>query len=123
MGRFRLFGAALALALTVARPSAADNLADEADLKFRLGAEAYQHADYRGALEEFLASNRLVPNRNVIYNIARCYEELKQFPEAYRYYVLALQAETDAEARTRIEHALSAIQQYLAVLEVESQPS
>src|SRR5437773_1552373 len=55
----------------------ADDVADEADLQFNLGADAYEKGDFRGALEHFLASNRLVPNRNVIFNIARTYEQLK----------------------------------------------
>src|SRR6187402_1571796 len=114
--------ASLALLLAFAQPAAADDLADEADLRFRLGAEAFQRGDYRTALEQFLSSNRLVPNRNVAYNIARCYEELKQFPEAFRYYSVALQAETDASARGRIERALVAIRQHIAVVEIETNP-
>ena len=109
-------------ALSLAAPAHADDLADEADLKFRLGAEAYQRADYKVALEKFLESNRLVPNRNVTYNVARCYTELKQYPEAYRYFTLALRDETNADTRARIEHELGSIRQNVAVLEVESQP-
>ena len=60
---------ALGIALGLSGPAHADDLADEADLKFRLGAEAYQRADYKVALEKFLESNRLVPNRNVTYNV------------------------------------------------------
>ncbi|MDF3068085.1 MAG: TonB-dependent receptor [Polyangiaceae bacterium] len=105
-----------------AAPARADNLADEADLRFRLGAEAYQRGDYKGALEQFLTSNRLVPNRNVTYNVARCYEELKAFAEAYRYFTLALTEETETAARTRIERALASLRQNVAVLEVESEP-
>ena len=55
-------------------PAQADGVADEADLQFQLGAEAYSKNDFRGALEHFLASNRLVPNRNVMFNIARAFE-------------------------------------------------
>lgn len=121
--RFRLpCLAPFALALALTKPGAADDLADEADLRFRLGAEAFQRGDHRTALEQFLTSNRLVPNRNVAYNIARCYEELKQFPEAFRYYSVALQAETDTTARDRIERALAAIRQHIAVLEIETSP-
>src|SRR6185436_8445724 len=112
----------LGLGLTLTRPAHADDSADEADLKFRLGAEAYQRGDYKAALEEFLASNRLVPNRNVTYNVARCYDELKQFPEAFRYFTLALRDETDPDTRSRIEHALAAIRQNVAVLEIVSEP-
>ncbi len=113
---------ALSFALGLAVPARADDLADEADLKFRLGAEAYQRGDYKSALEEFLASNRLVPNRNVTYNVARCYDELKQFPEAYRYFTLALRGESNADTRARIERALGSIRQNVAVLEIESEP-
>src|SRR5688500_13036523 len=98
-------------ALVLARPSVADDTADEAELTFRLGAEDSQRADYRAALEHFLVPNRLVPNRNVIYNIARCYEELKQYPEAYLYFSLALKAETDKEVQARIQRALGSIKQ------------
>ena len=80
----------------------ADDLADEADLQFQLGAERYRDGDYRGALEHFLASNRLVPNRNVGFNIARSYEKLKQYPEAFRYYTQALEGENDPQASERV---------------------
>ena len=70
-----------------------DAAADEADLQFQLGAERYREGDFRGALEHFLASNRLVANRNVVFNIARTYEQLNRAPDAYRYYMLALDAE------------------------------
>jgi outer membrane receptor for ferrienterochelin and colicin len=112
----------LGVAWSVAVPARADDLADEADLRFRLGAEAYQRGDYRGALEQFLTSNRLVPNRNVTYNVARCYEELRAFPEAYRYFSLALADETDAAVRARIERALASLRQNVAVLEIQSEP-
>lgn len=122
MFRIASTGLALSFALGLALPARADDLADEADLKFRLGAEAYQRGDYKSALEKFLESNRLVANRNVTYNVARCYEELKQFPEAYRYFTLALQGESNADTRARIEHSLAGIRQNIAVLQVESEP-
>lgn len=101
----------------------ADDLADEADVEFRIGAERYTAADYRGALEHFLASNRLAPNRNVVYNIARTYEKLGRFPEAFRYYTTALADETDPAARVRITAALDTIRPHVAVLDVETVPS
>jgi outer membrane receptor protein involved in Fe transport len=112
----------LGFVLGLVTPAHADDQADEADLKFRLGAEAYQRGDYKGALEKFLESNRLVANRNVTYNVARCYEELKQYPEAYRYFTLALQGEANADTRARIERSLAGIRQNVAVLEVVSEP-
>ena len=102
-------------------PARADD-ADEADLHFRVGAERYEAADFRGALEHFLASNRLAPNRNVLFNVARSYEQLRQAPDAYRYYLQALDGETDPKARKRVEDALARIAPSVATLVVETSP-
>ena len=116
---------ATAMALTVcvcAAPAAADDVADEADLQFALGAEAYQRGDYRVALEHFHASNRLSPNRNVIFNIARSYEQLAKFPEAFRYYTQALEGEPDKAARERILAILARLRANVVLFEVTSDP-
>lgn len=60
--------------------------AEEADLHFNLAIDDYREGDYEAALEHLLHSNRLAPNRNVVFNIARCYEKLGQFDQAYRHY-------------------------------------
>src|SRR5580700_4441694 len=101
-----------------ARLAHADDVADEADLQFRLAAERYQAGDYRGALEHFLASNRLAPNRNVLFNIARCFEALHEYPDAYRYYVRASQGETESAARARIDDAMKRMAPNVAILKV-----
>jgi outer membrane receptor protein involved in Fe transport len=103
-------------------PALADDVADEADLMFTLGAERYQAGDYPHALAYFLASNRLARNRNVLFNIARCYEQLKQFPEAHRYYSRALDGETDAAAVARINEAITRISPHIAVLTIVTDP-
>jgi outer membrane receptor protein involved in Fe transport len=100
----------------------ADGNADEAELQFQLGAEAYQQGEYRDALEHFLASNRLVPNRNVVFNIARVYERMERWADAYRYYVDALVDETDSATRTTIEEALQGIAQHIGIVDVETVP-
>jgi hypothetical protein len=122
-GWARLFFASfLALLFTLAPPARADDTADEADLHFQLGADRYEVGDFKGALEHFLLSNRLVPNRNVVFNIARTYEQLKQLPDAYRYYVLALEGEMAPQSRKRVEDALARIAPNVAVVRVESDP-
>ncbi|WP_437833415.1 TonB-dependent receptor domain-containing protein [Sorangium sp. So ce1153] len=104
------------------RPAWADDLADEADLHFRIATERYSARDYRGALEHFLVSNRLVPNRNVIFNIARTYEALQEYPDAFRYYVQALELEPNAARRPAIEEALARIRPNVAVINVTTDP-
>lgn len=115
-----LFLLVLSVGLSVAR---ADDLADEADLQFNLGADAYEKGDFKGALEHFMASNRLVPNKNVTFNVARCYEQLKQGPEAYRYYLQALENETKPDVRKRIEEGMTRVAASVALLRVESDPA
>lgn len=100
----------------------ADDVADEADHLFTLGAEAYQSKDYKGALQYFLASNRLVRNRNVMYNIARTYEHLQQPSDAYRYYQRALEGETDDAVKRRIKDSMQRLAQSVALLRVETDP-
>ncbi|MBI4815132.1 MAG: TonB-dependent receptor [Deltaproteobacteria bacterium] len=100
----------------------ADGVADEAELHFQLAADRYQKDDFLGALEHFLASNRLVPNRNVMFNIARTLERLGRFPDAYRYYVDARQGETKEEVIGRLDEALARIAPNVAVLDVVTVP-
>src|SRR5277367_801033 len=121
----RALAMSLSLSLTFAAfasPAYPDDVADEADLQFRLAAEKYQAGDYRGALEHFLASNRLAPNRNVLFNIARCYEALHEYPDAYRYYVRTSQGETDPAAHTRIDEAMKRMAPNVAILKVVTDP-
>ncbi|MEZ4325008.1 MAG: TonB-dependent receptor [Polyangiales bacterium] len=115
----------LAILTCAAAPAAhvhADGTADEADLHFRLGNEAYRVGNFLGALEHYLASNRLVPNHNVVFNIARTYQRLEMYPEAYRYYASVLAAEEDTEARERIAAAMTDIAQRVALIDVQTSP-
>ncbi len=118
-----LFVATVAACLLLTASAArADDLADEADLQFQIGAERYEQKDFKGALEHFLSSNRLVPNKNVLFNIARTYEQLQRAPDAFRYYVLALEGETNPAPRKRVEDALQRISPSVAILKVETDP-
>ena len=118
-----LVAALVALSVApVANLAMASDVADEADLQFELGAERYKSGDFLGALEHFLASNRLAPNRNVVFNIARCYEQLKRFPDAHRAYSQALEGEADPAKKKAIEEALARIASKVAVLDVRSDP-
>ena len=110
---------ALVATATWAGSASADDVADESDVQFSVGADAYQKNDFKGALEHFLASNRLVKNRNVLFNIARSYEQLKQFPEAHRYYSRALEGETDESATARVKEAVLARQHRAEALSVK----
>lgn len=100
----------------------ADGLADEAELHFQLGTNEYQKGEYTSALEHYMLSNRLVPNRRVVFNIARSFEQLKRFPDAHRYYVDALEGETNPTAIEASRTALERLTPNVALLEVVTDP-
>ncbi len=102
--------------------ASADGLADEAELHFQLGTGDYQKGEYTSALEHFMVSNRLVPNRRVGFNIARTFEQLKRFPDAYRYYTDALEGETNKTAIDAARTALERLTPYVALLDVVTNP-
>ena len=103
-------------------PARADNTADEADVAFSLGNQAYGKREYDKALSWYFLSHRLVPNRNVLFNIARCFEALGKFDEAFRYY-FELSSEKLADDDTReVKAALARLTSKVALLSVSSDP-
>ncbi|EPX59971.1 TonB-dependent receptor [Cystobacter fuscus DSM 2262] len=119
----RVFRLGLLLSLLFGPPCAwAGNTADEADVAFELGNEAYARREYVQALRSYFASYRLVPNRNVLFNIARCYEALGRYNEAYRYYHdLALEDLPEADA-TKVNHSLTRLRPKVALVRVTTEP-
>jgi outer membrane receptor for ferrienterochelin and colicin len=104
-----------------AQPASGD-VADEAGLQFSLGNDAYRKGTFREALAHYFESNRLAPNRNVRYNIARCYEQLQQYVEAYRYYQSCVDPARPADEADSLERSLARIRPYVAILKVTTVP-
>lgn len=107
-----------------ASPATAASLdtAEEADVQFTLGVAAYRKGDYLGAVEHYLASNRLVPNRNVVYNLAKAYEQLGRYDAAWRQYDQYVQVEPDAALRAEGVAARARLASRVALVRVESDP-
>ena len=68
------------------------------------------------------ARQPLAPNRNVLFNIARTYERMKRLPDAYRYYLQALDGETRTDIRQKVQQSLDRIRPLVAVLRVQTNP-
>ena len=114
----------LLLALALAAPAWADNTADEADVAFSLGNDAFSKRRYEDALAAYFLSYRLVPNRNVLFNIARCYEALDRFDEAYRYWNdLYVDPSLPADEKKDVKQALARLAPRVALVTVTSTPS
>ncbi|GMU05145.1 hypothetical protein ASNO1_13970 [Corallococcus caeni] len=112
----------LSLWLLTAGPALADNNADEADIAFELGNDAYSHGNYTEALRSYFTSYRLVPNRNVLFNIARCFEALGKFNEAYRYYNDLLGEDLPAEDASEVSRSLERLRPKVALVRVTTNP-
>ena len=95
---------------------------DAAEIEFRLGNVAYVSGEFATALAHYFASYRLVPNRNVLFNVARCYESLGEYVEAYRYYDSYLDGLTDEADRRLIEAAVERMAGEVGLLVVQSEP-
>jgi outer membrane receptor protein involved in Fe transport len=118
---FRLGSLILSLLLATS-PALANNTADEADVAFELGNEAYAKGNYTEALRSYFNSYRLVPNRNVLFNIARCYEAQGRYNEAYRYYndlTTEALAEDDAQ---EVQRSLERLRPKVALVRVTTDP-
>ena len=121
--------------LLVTTPAQADD-ASEARLQYELGSELYKQKRFTEALERFIASNRLVPNPNVVFNIANIYvllgkREAKRNParssewfvEAFNWTETLMRMAT-AEADKKDAAALRAsILPRVAVVSVASKPA
>jgi outer membrane receptor protein involved in Fe transport len=106
----------------VAGRARADSGADEAEARFRLGTSHFRAGRYDTALVEFFASQRLAPNRNVVFNIARSYEALGHLEEAYRYYVEYLAQEASPRDRELTQRRLEELAPRVALVRVETSP-
>lgn len=114
----------LTLAAGLAWAQAPDvDVAEEADFLFERAIVDYQAGRYADALEHLLASNRLAPNRNVVFNLARTWEKLGEPSQAYRAYVEFVASEPDPTRRAVGEDALVRLRPQVALVEVTSEPS
>src|SRR5204863_6104328 len=117
-----LMRALIVILALLSAPVRADSVADEADFRFRRGAKLYTEGHIEDALSEFLASNRLVANRNVAFNIARCFEQLKRYNEAYRWYVEISAEEMPEADKKQVRDALERLRPQLALVQIETEP-
>src|SRR5215510_5679457 len=102
--------------------AAGEDVADEAQFHFVRGGQLYRQGRFEEALSELYASNRLVPNRNVQFNIARCLEQLKLYDEAFRAWSELARTEAPATEKTSIQTAIDKLRPHLALLQVTSDP-
>jgi outer membrane receptor for ferrienterochelin and colicins len=112
---------ALAPTLTPSWARAAPQ-ADEAQFRFLRGNNLYRQSRFDEALSEYYLSYRLVPNRNVEFNIARCLEKLRRFEEAFRAWSALDETGLPDAERATVREALDRLRPQLALVRVDSDP-
>lgn len=112
----------LAAGVAFAPVARAADVADEAQFHFVRGNQLYRQARFEDALSELYASNRLVPNRNVQFNIARCLEQLKMYDEAFRAWSELLRGTPPESERASITASIDRLRPHLALVLVTSEP-
>jgi hypothetical protein len=123
-----LFLAQLAAACPVAAASTSDEAttpeAQQAHRHFSLGVKLYSEGDFGPALAQFQRAYALKPHFRVLYNIAQCKFELRDYVEARatlrRYLAEGGAAALDAERNAQIEADLADLGRRIAQLDVHS---
>jgi hypothetical protein len=110
-----LASAALALAPAAARAAdkapAPAGAASVAQLNEE-GAALYAARDYRHAIEKFIQAYAVDPDPNLLFNIARCYEELGETDAAIEKYETFLKTPgADTRGRQRARESLAALRE------------
>ena len=82
---------------------------DEARAHFAAGESRFKAGDYRGAITEFRAADRLVPSPILTYNVALCYDKLGDTRQAAALYKQYLDRRPDAPNRAQVEQRLGAL--------------
>ncbi|ACG74917.1 PEGA domain protein [Anaeromyxobacter sp. K] len=108
-----------ASAASIPAAARADDVA-EASAHFRKGSALYQQRQWRAAIAEFEAAYRLKPHGAIHFNVARCREQLQEWPGALRSYTDYLREVPDARDRAAVRAAIGRIEARLAAAGVQA---
>ena len=88
------------------------------------GADLYAARDYRRAIEKFIQAYAIEPDPNLLFNIARCYEELGEADAAIEKYETFLKTPgADTRGQKRARESLAALRAGAAAPLAEDRPS
>jgi tetratricopeptide (TPR) repeat protein len=93
---------AVLLAPVAVRAQPADTVTD-ARQHFQSGKQLFDAGDYRGAIREFEAANRLAPAPLLLFNIGLAYERLGEAAPALQHFKAYLEQQPNASNRSLVE--------------------
>jgi tetratricopeptide (TPR) repeat protein len=97
-----LAAVAVLLAPVAVRAQPTDTVAD-ARQHFQSGKQLFDAGDYRGAIREFEAANRLAPAPLLLFNIGLAYERLGEAAPALQHFKAYLEQQPNASNRSLVE--------------------
>jgi len=118
--RVLVSGLCLAVSLALPRTARADERV-EARRHFRAGIQLVTQGRYREAIAEFEEANRILPNPNVLFNIARAYADANEIDRAIEYYTRYLSA--DVPDRADVEQVVRDLERRRRALAAPSPPT
>ena len=77
--------------------------------EYEQGTIDFRAKRYRDALQRYMRVYRIKPYPNLVYNMARAFEELKEYGDAADYYERYLEMKPDAEDRQEVELSITTL--------------
>jgi len=107
-----LFGALASTPARAAEPRPPSAASPSLEQLNEQGADLYAAHDYRRAIEKFIQAYAIEPDPNLLFNIARCYEELGEVDAAIEKYETFLKTPgADARGQKRARESLAALRE------------
>ena len=95
---------------------------DLARRHFQSGSAYFEEARYEEAAREFRESYRLAPRVDLLYNIARCYQNKNDAARALEFYRRYLEEKPNARDRVPIERTIADLSPHVGRVKVENAP-
>jgi tetratricopeptide (TPR) repeat protein len=111
VARPALLGLALLLALVSPAAANEDALRGEARQHFDAGTRHFEQREYRLALEDFARAYERAPYPDLVYNMARCREELGDYAGAIADYQRFRAVQTQASLRELVDDKISKLRE------------
>lgn len=77
------------------------------------GTKAFKEGRFQDAVQSFMRVYRIKPYPNLVYNMARAFEELKEYSDAADYYERYLTMKPDAKDRSEVELTISTLRRLI----------
>ena len=88
-----------------------------ASLHYKSGMKLYKEGKYIEAKREFYLSYSLSKNADLLYNIARCYERIKDYKNAVKYYERYLKEKVEPPDKEAVEQHIKELKELISYQE------